>query len=119
VEELSALASMSDAEIDVQEMPEVLDWHNAQIGKYYRPLKKPVSLRVDLDVLVWLQCLGKGYQTKMNDALREYMDRVRRDALSELSLVREARSSGGADARAPGTPRSKADVVRNTKRPKR
>src|ERR1035438_10772913 len=30
-------------------------WQNAAIGKYYRPLKTPISLRIDNDVLAWLR----------------------------------------------------------------
>jgi uncharacterized protein (DUF4415 family) len=42
----------------------------------YRPIKKPVTLRVDADVLVWFQRAGKRrYQTRMNAALRKVMER--------------------------------------------
>lgn len=32
------------ADIDLSEMPEVLDWSGAEIGKFYRPPKKPVTM---------------------------------------------------------------------------
>ncbi len=44
--------------------------------EYYRPIKKPVTLRVDADVLAWFQRDGKRrYQTRINAALRKVMER--------------------------------------------
>jgi uncharacterized protein (DUF4415 family) len=51
-------------------MPEVIDWSRAEIGKYHRPPKKPVTMRLDADVLKWLKSCGEGYQTKVNMLLR-------------------------------------------------
>jgi uncharacterized protein (DUF4415 family) len=39
----------------------------------YKPLKKPVTLRVDADVLAWFKKPGRGYQTRINRALRKLM----------------------------------------------
>lgn len=39
----------------------------------YRPIKKTVNVRLDADVIEWLQSAGKGYQTRMNAILREAM----------------------------------------------
>ncbi len=36
--------------------------------------KKPISLRVDRDVLDWFKSQGEGYQTRMNAVLRAYME---------------------------------------------
>jgi len=40
---------------------------------YYRPVKKPVTLRLDADILAWFQRSGRGYQTRINRALRKLM----------------------------------------------
>ncbi len=40
---------------------------------YFRPIKKPVTLRLDADVLAWFKKQGKGYQTRINRALRRVM----------------------------------------------
>jgi uncharacterized protein (DUF4415 family) len=64
---------MKDSEIDLTDMPEVLDWSAAQIGRYYRPKKKPVTMRLDEDVVAWLKGYGRGYQTKANMLLRHAM----------------------------------------------
>jgi len=39
----------------------------------YKPVKKTVNVRLDADVIEWLQSAGKGYQTRMNTILREAM----------------------------------------------
>jgi uncharacterized protein (DUF4415 family) len=39
----------------------------------YKPLKKPVTLRLDADVLAWYKKPGRGYQTRINRALRKVM----------------------------------------------
>ena len=35
--------------------------------------KKPITIRIDDDILDWLKTLGKGYQTRINAILRSYM----------------------------------------------
>jgi uncharacterized protein (DUF4415 family) len=74
-EEIEALANMRDEEIDTSDIPEVKDWSRAEIGKFYRPLKKPVTLRLDADVLAWLKSQGAGYQTRLNAILRQAMNK--------------------------------------------
>jgi uncharacterized protein (DUF4415 family) len=39
----------------------------------YKPIKKTVNVRIDTDILEWLRSSGRGYQTRMNDILREAM----------------------------------------------
>ena len=73
--ELKALAAMPEREIDTAEMPPVTDWSHAVRGPFYRPIKRPLSLRVDADIVDWFQRQGHGYQTRMNVALREYVER--------------------------------------------
>ncbi|MGB8011816.1 MAG: BrnA antitoxin family protein [Terriglobales bacterium] len=44
-----------------------------ELQGYYRPIKKPITLRVDADVLAWFKKKGRGYQTRINVALRKVM----------------------------------------------
>ncbi|MDR2144130.1 MAG: BrnA antitoxin family protein [Treponema sp.] len=37
------------------------------------PVKVPVSIKIDADVLAWFKAGGKGYQTRINAVLREAM----------------------------------------------
>jgi len=78
--ELAALARMPDDKIDLTDAPEVREWRGAVVGKFYRPIKKPVTIRVDADVLAWLKRQGRGYQTRINKLLREAMEGKRRRA---------------------------------------
>lgn len=75
--ELDALARMPESEIDTAEMPPISDWSRAVRGPHFRPIKRPLSLRVDADIIDWFQRQGQGYQTRMNLALREYIERHR------------------------------------------
>lgn len=72
--ELAALARMPDKKIDLTDAPEVRDWRGAVVGKFYRPIKRPVTIRVDADVLAWLKREGRGYQTRINKLLRKAME---------------------------------------------
>src|ERR1039458_5467466 len=81
--ELDALAAMPESEIDTTEMPPITDWSHAVRGPFYRPIKRPLSLRVDADILDWFQRQGQGYQTRMNFALREEVEGHRKHARSE------------------------------------
>jgi uncharacterized protein (DUF4415 family) len=48
---------------------------DADILKMYRPLKKPITVRIDADVLAWFKKDGSRYQTRINSALRQFMER--------------------------------------------
>jgi len=44
-----------------------------ELAGMYKPVKKPVTLRLDADILAWFQRGGRGYQTRINRALRAMM----------------------------------------------
>ncbi len=74
--ELEALAALPEGEIDLSDIPEVRDWSGAKRGLFYRPVKKQLTLRLDADVIAWFKAHargGRGYQTDINRALREYV----------------------------------------------
>ena len=43
------------------------------MGKFYRPSKRPVTMRLDTDIVEWLKSYGRGYQTRVNHLLRHAM----------------------------------------------
>lgn len=43
--------------------------------EFYKPIKKPVTLRLDADVIAWYKGGGRRYQTRINAALRQLMER--------------------------------------------
>jgi uncharacterized protein (DUF4415 family) len=53
------------------------DWKTAKIADFYRPLKKPITLRLDADVIEWFKKDGRRYQTRINSALRNVMVKER------------------------------------------
>ena len=73
-EELMRLAEQPEAAIDTRDIPEVTDWAGAKRGRFYRPIKQQVTLRIDADVLAWFKTRGDKYQTRINAALREYIE---------------------------------------------
>ena len=72
--EIKKLAAMPDEAIDTSDIPETTDWDKAIVGKYYRPVKKQVTLRLDADMLDWFKTQGVKYQTQINQVLRRYME---------------------------------------------
>ncbi len=75
VQELEALASLPDRDINLSDIPDTtaVDWQDAQRGRFYRPIKRQVTIRIDADVLAWLRQSGNGYQTRLNEILRQAM----------------------------------------------
>ena len=67
------LASMKDEDIDTSDTPELNDtfFNEAELRV---PVKKPVTIRLDSDVLEWFKSQGQGYQTRINSLLRKYME---------------------------------------------
>ncbi len=76
--ELAALAARADAEIDTSEMPEIRSWSGAKRGLFFRPVKQQLTLRLDADLIDWFKshaAQGQGYQTNINQVLRDYVAR--------------------------------------------
>ncbi|MDB5629768.1 MAG: hypothetical protein JWQ51_2108 [Tardiphaga sp.] len=63
-----AVASDPDA------VPIDLDWSKAELVTFVS--KKPISIRVDEDVLDYFKKQGAGYQGRMNAVLRSYMQQM-------------------------------------------
>lgn len=72
--EISKLVALPDADIDCSDAPELVNWDEAVIGKFYRPLKQTITIRLDADVISWLKTGGKGYQSRANAILRQVMN---------------------------------------------
>jgi uncharacterized protein (DUF4415 family) len=73
---LEALRKKPDSRIDVSDIPEIREIPSDRvIGKFYRPRKTAVTIRLDADVLAWLKASGDGYQTRINNYLRQRMRR--------------------------------------------
>lgn len=70
--------AMTEAELeasiaaDPDDVHEPVDWTLAVKG--IPPRKEPIKLRIDTDVLGWFKATGKGYQTRMNNVLRAFVE---------------------------------------------
>ena len=76
--EIRALKESPDEQIDTTDIPEILDWSEAKRGVFYRPRKQQITLRLDADVVAWFKQRargGRGYQTDINRALRNHVQR--------------------------------------------
>jgi len=73
--ELAVLAAQPERDIDYSDSPPLPEdfWKNAERGRFYRPIKRQITARIDADVLAWLKSQGKGYQSRINAILRREM----------------------------------------------
>jgi uncharacterized protein (DUF4415 family) len=62
-------ASIAADPDDVHEAPQ---WDQAVLG--LPPRKEHINIRVDADVLEWFRQTGRGYQTRMNNVLRAFVE---------------------------------------------
>lgn len=79
--ELAALAARPESDIDCSDIPATTEqsWRGGVRGRFYRPVKQQLTVRIDADVLEWLKGQGQGYQSRLNDILRTAMlDNLRR-----------------------------------------
>jgi uncharacterized protein (DUF4415 family) len=74
--QMAQLQALGGRKVDTDDIPEApaANWVTAQRGRFFRPRKEAISLRVDMDVLDWLRRRGPGYQTEINRILREKME---------------------------------------------
>ena len=76
-DQLDRLADLPDNKIDTTDIPEASDeaWDHARRPGLYRPIKKPVTLRLDADIVTWFKehAHDRGYQTEINRVLRCYV----------------------------------------------
>jgi uncharacterized protein (DUF4415 family) len=59
------------------------EWSEAKrlavvIERNLPPMKQHINIRIDGDVLNWFEATGKGYQTRINNVLRAYVESRRR-----------------------------------------
>src|SRR5260364_33507 len=69
------LAQIQDRAIDYSDIPPLSDEWFEQAGKRaHVPLKRPVSLRLDQDIIDYFRKQGRRYQTRINAVLRAYVE---------------------------------------------
>jgi len=72
--DLKRLDAMKDEEIDYSEIPELDEAFFRDARVVVPPGKKQLTIRLDADMLEWMQSQGKGYQSRINAILRAYYE---------------------------------------------
>lgn len=72
--DLERVDALDDSQINYDDIPDLGPefWAQAQVIDHGR--KKPITIRVDQDVLDWFKSRGGRYQVLMNRVLRQYME---------------------------------------------
>jgi uncharacterized protein (DUF4415 family) len=61
---------------DPDDVHEPIDWSRAVRGM--PPHKRDIHIRIDEDILDWFRRAGRGYQTRINNVLRAFMESRKR-----------------------------------------
>ncbi len=69
------LSLLKNKKIDLSDpdAPEITHWNKAVPHKFYRPIKKQITLRMDADIVEWFKDHATKYQALINQACREYI----------------------------------------------
>ncbi len=78
--DLKRIDGLRDDDIDYSDIPALDDEFFKTAEVVMTPGKKPVTIRLDEDVLNWMKAQGKGYQSRINAVLRAYYEAHRDDA---------------------------------------
>jgi uncharacterized protein (DUF4415 family) len=73
---LARLKAMPDSKIDTSDMRETILSRRARRGRFYRPRKSSITIRLDEDLLDYYKkhAADGRYQTEINRVLREHME---------------------------------------------
>jgi uncharacterized protein (DUF4415 family) len=71
------LKTMKDSDINLSDIPELDDDFFIE-AKLWPGKKKQITLRLDPDVVQFFKAGGRGYQSSINAALRQYMEAQQR-----------------------------------------
>jgi uncharacterized protein (DUF4415 family) len=78
----AAVKAMTEDELeasiaaDPDDVHELIDW--TQAVERMPPRKREIHIRIDEDVLDWFRQAGRGYQTRINNVLRAFMESRKR-----------------------------------------
>ena len=69
---------MTDEDIDFSDIPPTTPefWANGVVRKGFKPIvrKQQLTIRLDSDIIDYLRSGGEGYQTRINQLLRSFVD---------------------------------------------
>jgi uncharacterized protein (DUF4415 family) len=81
--EIAVLRARPESDVDTSDIPELTEefWQSAVRNPYFKPIKQQLTLRLDSDLVAWFKRRepgGRGYQSAINRALREYVAKQER-----------------------------------------
>lgn len=88
--DLTRIDRLRDEDIAYGDIPELGDEVFAQPLVPWPPRKETITIRVDADVLGWFKRQRRGYQTRINQVLRRYMDVARERVRPKTPTRRQA-----------------------------
>lgn len=76
-EQITQLRALDRQTVDTDDIPEAPagNWPLAERGRFFRPIKQAINIRLDADILDWFKRHAPGgrYQTEINRVLRQYV----------------------------------------------
>ena len=66
---------MSNGEIDYSDIPPLDEAFFREAQLVLPTSKQSITIRLDSDIIQWFKREGRGYQTRINNVLREYVQR--------------------------------------------
>lgn len=76
---LEELAALDDSDIDYSDIPKVsAEWFAKARVIHPHERKQQLTVRFDTDVVDFFKAQGRGYQTRMNEVLRTYVEAMRK-----------------------------------------
>lgn len=64
--DLARIDRLRDSEIDYSDIPPLDKTFLKKATAAWPPVKKQLTIRLDADVITWLEANGRGYQTRIN-----------------------------------------------------
>ena len=81
--ELKALKSMNDKDIDYSDIPEITDFTGWEPNPFFKPIKASISAKLDKDVIAWLKIHGS-LSKFLNQICREKMFEEKQKLVHEI-----------------------------------
>ncbi len=78
LEELKILENIKDEDIDFSDIPEITNFIGWEPNPFFKPIKAPISAKLDKDVIAWL---------KMHGAVSKFLNQICREKMQEERLA--------------------------------
>ena len=73
IKEIKAFKTTDFSDTPILSKKQLQQFTPSHLAGMYKPLKKQIHVRLDMDIIEWLKKDGAGYQTRLNSILRKAM----------------------------------------------